>query len=478
MKHKLVQKFIFLLICMGFAAANERPNVILIVADDLGYSDLGCYGAKDIKTPHLDNLADQGLKLTQFYAGSSVCSASRAALLTGCYPIRIGIKGVIGTKANYGINSREWTLAEALQKAGYHTGLFGKWHLGNQLEFRPSKHGFDENYGTIGSNDMGKMSMDLEMRRKGLAGVEVLEGDEIVETNPDQRFLTRKTTTRAIDFIERHSKDPFFLYLPYNMPHTPLYVSPEWEGSSQNGLYGDVIQELDHEIGRLLNVVDKKGLSDNTIVVFTSDNGPWLIFGNHGGKAEPFSGGKKQLLEGGVRVPCIIRYPKKIRDGQQSKHLVSAVDLAPTMIKWCGAEPAKLTIDGLDMRTVFEKPVQRHSERDFLPYYWNHELVAIRDERFKLCFNHVDTQAPDPEKIGYHGDRGAIHAVKRPQALYDLSVDSGETIDVQSKYPEIVETLVKKAQAHRLRLGDELQSIKGEECRTPGFTEKIDYKKR
>lgn len=471
MKLKLVQIFMLLLIGVELATAKERPNVILIVADDLGYNDLGCYGAEGFKTPHLDQLASLGLQLTQYYAGSSVCSASRAALLTGCFPVRIGIHGVIGIRANYGLNLKEWTLAEALQKAGYHTGLFGKWHLGNQQVFRPSKHGFDENYGTIGSNDMGK-HRDLELRRLGKCGVEVLEGDEVVETNPDQRFLTRNTTSRAIDFIKRHADDPFFVYLPYNMPHTPLFVSPEWEGSSENGLYGDVIQELDHEIGRILETLDKKGISDDTIVIFTSDNGPWLIFGNHGGSADPFRGGKKESLEGGVRVPCIVRYPSKIKAGRSSAQLVSAVDLAPTIIKWCGAEEATLKIDGLDMRRHFEQPHEIKSPRNFLPYYDSDKLVAVRDERFKLIFEHTNKQTPDPDKIGHDGQRGAVHAVRLPQALYNLSEDPFETHDLQSKYPEIVETLKKKAQAFRFRLGDQLQSVKGKECRNPGFAKK------
>jgi len=447
------------------STAMERPNVILIVADDLGYADLSCYGASDIKTPHLDKLASGGLKFTQFYAGSAVCSASRAALLTGCYPVRVGIPAVVGAEVNYGLSRKEHTLAEALKQVGYRTGLFGKWHLGSQMIFRPSQHGFDENYGTIGSNDMGKrvnkVPPSLEMRRKGLAGVEVLEGDQVVETNPDQRFLTRKSTTRALDFIERHSNEPFFVYVPYNMPHTPLFVSPKWEGTSQRGLYGDVIQEMDHEVGRILNLLEEKKLEEKTIVIFTSDNGPWLIFGNHGGLAGPLSGGKKQLLEGGPRVPCILRYPKALKKGLQIDQLVSAIDLAPTIIKWCHGQEATQPIDGIDMRDFFENPQAMASPRKHLAYYDRYGLVAVRNQRYKLFFPHLDRQVPNPEKIGMDGMRGEVMKIKKAQALYDLKHDLSESRDLQKDLPDVVKKLTHFAKQQRSMLGDDITSTKG-----------------
>jgi arylsulfatase len=465
---RIIMKIFFLLLCgvITTSYAKSSPNVVLIVADDLGYHDLGCYGAKDISTPHLDKLAKTGLRLTQYYAGSSVCSASRASLLTGCYPPRIGIMHVIGSNGKYGIHTKELTLAESFKHKGYKTGLFGKWHLGNQMMFRPSRHGFDENYGTIGSNDMGRGRPSQEARRLGKAGVEVIDGDHVVETNPDQRFLTRESTDRVIDFIQRHKDKPFFVYIPYNMPHTPLFVSPKFEGSSKRGLFGDVIQEMDHEVGRILKELEQQNLTEDTIVIFTSDNGPWLIYGNHGGQSTPWLGGKKQLKEGGVRVPCLLRYPKKWAQGQVLNDLCSAVDIYPTLVSTCNTKIPELVIDGLDFEPYFKDPLSNQSPREYLSYYYKNELVAVRNKKFKLVFPHIDHDTPDI--IGMDGLRGTVAKIKREQALYDISHAPGENINRENEFPEIVDSLQQYAKSQRIKLGDSLNKIKGKECRKAG----------
>lgn len=419
----------------------DRPNVVILVADDLGYGDLGCYGAKEIKTPHLDRMAKEGMRFTDFYVAASVCSASRAALLTGRYPIRTGVTGVISANTKHHLPLEEVTLAERFKERGYATAIFGKWHLGNTPEVWPLRQGFDEWFGTVGSNDMGKGRPSLEARRAGKAGVELVEQDRVIEINPDQRLLTRRCTQRAVEFIRRKKDGPFLLYVPYNMPHTPLFVSERFEGSSQRGLYGDVVAEIDGSVGEILAAIKSAGIDERTIVIFSSDNGPWLIFGDHGGSAGSLSGGKKQILEGGLRVPMIVRWPGRVPKGQVTGAVVTAMDVMPTLLAMAGEKDPMKGIDGRNLSSLFLAESEEDVKVEPFFYFWERKVRGVRLGRWKLQLAHVDQHAPDLSRIGQGGARGAVKKVDRPRALYDLHVDPGEANDLSLQHSEKVKEL-------------------------------------
>jgi arylsulfatase A len=472
MKFGLTACVLFVVLCGGGAHADESPNVVIIFADDLGYGDVGCYGAQGYATPHIDRLAREGAKLTRFYAASSVCSSSRAALMTGCYPMRVGVQGVISANVKIGIAAEEITIAEMLKAKGYRTGAFGKWHLGNQEMFLPSRHGFDEFLGTRGSNDMGKGRPSLEDRRKGLAGVEFIEGDAVIEINPDQSQLTKRYTDRAVAFIEdaAGAGEPFFLYVPHNMPHTPLFASEKFAGKTSRGLFGDVIEEIDWSVGEIVKSLETNGVADNTLVIFTSDNGPWLIFGDQGGSAGALSGGKKQLLEGGVRVPCVMWWPSKIKAGRVVDKLATTMDIWPTVARLVGADMPGHKIDGVNIWEMVSGAPPT-SPRKLFGYYWMDELHAVTDGRWKLRFAHTDTQAPDPKQVGHGGERGAVMSVKRGAALFDLHADEAEKTDVSASHPKVIQRLNKAADGLRGELGDKLKKLKGSGVRKVGVAE-------
>ena len=304
----------------GYSADKTSvPNIVLILADDQGYGDVGCFGGKGFATPNLDRLAREGCRFTNFHVAQAVCSASRAALLTGCYPNRIGIHGALGPSARHGIHDEETTIAEVLKQKGYATGMAGKWHLGHHPQFLPVRHGFDEYFGLPYSNDM--WPYHPEAKPGTYPPLPLIEGDKVIdaEITPDeQRNLTTWYTERAVKFIERNKDRPFFFYLAHSMPHVPLFVSDKFQGKSQQGLYGDVMMEIDWSVGEVLKTLDKHNLTDNTLVIFTCDNGPWLSYGNHAGSAGPLREGKGTAWEGGTRVPCIMRLPGKIPAGTTS----------------------------------------------------------------------------------------------------------------------------------------------------------------
>ena len=300
--------------------AEPPPNFVIVFADDLGYGDLGCYGARGYRTPNLDRLAAQGTRFTSFYVAQAVCSASRAALLTGCYPNRIGILGALSPSSKTGLNPAELTLAEVLKTRGYATAIFGKWHLGDAPEFLPTRHGFDEYFGLPYSNDMwplhpeyANLPPDAAPRKRGYPDLPLFEGERVAirpVTAAHQAQLTTWYTERAVDFIGRHRDRPFFLYVPHAMPHVPLFISAKFRGKSRAGLYADVIREIDWSVGEILRALRRHGLEERTLVIFTSDNGPWLLYGNHAGSAGPLREGKATTFEGGVRVPFIARWPE------------------------------------------------------------------------------------------------------------------------------------------------------------------------
>jgi arylsulfatase A-like enzyme len=436
---------ILTMILLCFSASlwgGTTPNFIVILADDLGYGDLGCYGSTRVKTPNIDQMAREGMRFTSFYAAASVCSASRAALLTGRYPIRTGVTGVISANTKNHLPLKELTLAERFKALGYATAIFGKWHLGNTPDVWPLKQGFDEWFGTVGSNDMGKGQPSLNARRSGKAGVELVKQDKVIEINPDQRLLTQRYTDRAVEFILRKKNKPFFLFVPYNMPHTPLFASNRFEGSSGRGLYGDVVTEIDDSVGKILSAIKSAGIDERTIVLFTSDNGPWLIFGDHGGSAFPHSGGKKQTLEGGMRVPMIVRGPGYVAENLTSDTLVTALDLTPTLLATAGVEKPPEKIDGRNLSPLLlGRDIGKAQSTPFF-YFWERELRAVRLGHWKLQRPHLDRQAPDPARIGNGGERGKVKKISWAKALHNLQTDPGEERNLASQHPEIVEALM------------------------------------
>lgn len=357
----------------GYSAANiaGAPNIIVIMADDLGYGDIGSFGAESISTPHIDQLAANGIRFTQFYSASAICTQSRAGLLTGRYSIRMGIKGVFMHDAHDGMSTSEITIAEQLKKVGYHTGMVGKWHLGHLDRYMPWNQGFDEFYGVPYSNDMANFFF--------------YENQEIIHEAIDQRYLTRRYTDKATDYIERHADQPFFLYLAHSMPHVPLYASPEFEGKSGKGLYGDVVEELDWSTGQLVAKLRELGLLDNTLIVFTSDNGPWLAMGDHGGSAGLLRDGKITAFEGGQRVPTVLYWPAQIKHGRVDNAPASAVDLLPTFSALAGVPlPDDRVIDGEDISGVLTGEGERDRQQFYYMTPYSDTVAAYRDGDWKL----------------------------------------------------------------------------------------------
>lgn len=434
------------------AETGSVPNIVLILADDLGYGDLGCYGATGYATPNLDRLAAEGVRFTDFYAAQAVCSASRAALLTGCYPNRVGILGALGPANKNGIHADEMTLAEVLKSRGYATAIFGKWHLGHLPQFLPMRHGFDEYFGLPYSNDMWPRHPE---RPGGFPDLPLIDGDRVVETNPDQSRLTTLYTQRAVDFIERHADAPFFLYLPHTMPHVPLAVSGKFAGKSPRGTFGDVISEVDWSVGQVLETLDRLGLAENTLVVFASDNGPWLSYGNHAGSAGFLREGKGTTFDGGVRVPCLVRFPGHAPAGAVCREPAMTIDWLPTIAGLAGAEvPADRPIDGRDIWPLVSAPGNAHvaSPHEALFFYWGQDLQAVRSGRWKLHLPHDYRTLTGP--AGADGKPGQYAQARIELALFDLETDPGETNDVASQHPDIVERLMPYVEQARDDLGD------------------------
>src|SRR4051812_15208775 len=311
----------------GGARPEGPPNIVLIFCDDLAYSDLGCYGNARAKTPHLDRMAREGIRFTDFYVGQPVCSASRAALMTGCYPGRVGIQGALAPKSKIALHTNEITIAELLKTRGYATAIYGKWHLGHTPEFLPTRQGFDDYFGLPYSNDMWP---NHPTSGTNFPPLPLIEGERVIQLMPDQTQLTTWYTERAVNFIEKNKERPFFLYVPHNMPHVPLHVSDRHKGKSGYGLYGDVIMEIDWSVGEILAALARNGLDNNTLVIFSSDNGPWLEYGDHAGSALPLREGKMTSFEGGLREPFIVRWPNHVPAGTTSHELVTAMDFLPT----------------------------------------------------------------------------------------------------------------------------------------------------
>jgi len=443
------------------AEPDRPPNFVVLFVDDLGYGDLGCYGGK-IDTPNLDRMAREGMRFTDFYVGQPVCSASRAALLTGCYPNRVGILGALGPASKVGISAKEKTIAEVLKPRGYATAIYGKWHLGYQPPFLPTRHGFDDYYGLPYSNDMWPRHPTAKF-----PDLPLIEGEKTIALNPDQSRLTTEYTERAVRFIERNRERPFFLYVPHTMPHVPLYVSDKFAGKSKQGLYGDVVMELDWSVGEILAALKKNGLDEQTLVLFSSDNGPWLSYGNHGGSAGPLREGKGTTWEGGVREPFLARWPGKIPAGTVCREPAMTIDVLPTLAGLAGVALPELPIDGRDIRALLEGKPGAKSPQEAYFFYWNRELQAVRGGRWKLHFPHgYRTLAGKPG--GSDGKPADYSDARTGLALYDLEADPGEKDNVADKHPEEVERLKKLADRMRDDLGDSATNTEGKGVRPPG----------
>lgn len=446
------------------SCARLRPkkptNFVIIFADDLGYADVGCYGAKGFETPNLDEMAARGVRFTDFYVPQAVCSASRAALLTGCYPNRVSILHALMPWAENGISSEEETLAEVLQKRGYVCGIFGKWHLGHHREFLPLQHGFDEYLGLPYSNDMWPVGFDgrpvgPDEYKARYPYPPLIEGNEKVSeirTLEDQDRLTTLYTEQAVRFIEKNRDRPFFLYVPHSMPHIPLGVSEKFRGKSEQGLYGDVIMEIDWSVGQILEALEKAGLERTTLVVFASDNGPWLNFGNHAGSAGPLREGKGAEWEGGVRVPCIIRWPGQIEAGTVCREPSATMDILPTFAAIAGAPLPDKKFDGFNLLPLLTGETAV-SPRQELLYYYGTVFQAVRQGKWKLHVPHTYTSYEGLEP-GRDGFPGPTEVKKTGYELYDLEKDIGERHNVIELFPDVAERLMALVERTREELGD------------------------
>lgn len=448
---------LFMAPALQCSSQDRHPSFIIIFVDDLGYGDLGCYGHPTIMTPNIDNMADEGMRFTQFYVGAAVCSPSRAALLTGRLAIRTGVYGTIDPVGNRGVvflqNSigglpaSEITIAEMLKEKGYATGLIGKWHLGHQPEFLPGKQGFDYWFGIDHHQNGVRRAPSIATDRLNPSGEEeravkrpwcsLYRNDTVIEENPDMRYLTKRYTDEALRFISRNKDRPFFLYFANNNPHVPLYATEDFEGKSKRGIYGDVVEEIDWSVGKILEKLKELGIDRNTLVWFISDNGPWLQRRQNGGSAGLLREGKNSTWEGGMRVPCIAWWPGTVPAGGVSPSLIAAMDLFPTFAGLSGAKiPGDRTFDGVDITGVMKGA--QGSPREFIYYYINDKLYAVRKGPWKAHFITHDSYTPD------------LPVVHEIPLLYHLEVDPSEKYDLSGKFPGIVEELTREYEKQKL----------------------------
>jgi arylsulfatase A len=445
------------------ASNVDKPNIVIIFCDDVGYADVGVFGAKGYETPNIDRMAAEGVKFTDFYAAASSCTPSRAALMTGCYPQRVSLPNVIGPSAKIGISDEEQTIAEILKPLGYATACYGKWHLGHHPEFLPTRHGFDEYFGLPYSNDM----WPYHPTNKSFPDLPLVEGERILEYNPDQTQLTTWYTERAVRFIEKNKDQPFFLYLPHSMAHVPLFVSDKFKGKSERGLYGDVMMEIDWSVGQILLTLTRLDIDKKTLVLFCSDNGPWLSYGDHAGSAKPLREGKGTSFDGGHREPTVMRMPGRIPAGVVCDEPVSTMDILPTIVKLTGAQLPIHRIDGKDIWPLMTGVPGARSPHKAFFYYRGFALEAIRSGRWKLHLPH--SYRTLAERQGGTGGRPVRYEQGEiGRALFDLENDIGEQHDVSAQHPDVVERLLVLADKMREDLGDSAKKMTGKNRRPPG----------
>jgi arylsulfatase A-like enzyme len=438
--------FLFLFFALGLWA-QKKPNVVVMFMDDMGYADIGPFGAKAYPTPNLDRMAKEGRKFTDFYVTQAVCSASRAGLLTGCYNVRVGIMGALGPKSNIGINPDEITMAEICKQEGYATACYGKWHLGHHKEFLPMQHGFDDYFGLPYSNDMwpyhpGVLHLPMKERLKRWPNLPLIDGNKVINpavTGKDQEQLTTQYTERAVSFIEKNKDKPFFVYLPHSMVHVPLYVSEKFKGKSGAGLFGDVMMEVDWSVGRIMKTLSKHDLEKETLFVFTSDNGPWLNYGDHAGSASPLREGKGTMFDGGCREPTLAWWPGTIPANSVCKEPAMTIDLLPTVASLIGAKLPSHKIDGKDIWPLFTDDKAESPQEAYYLFYGN-QLQAVRQGKWKLHFPHgYRTMAGKPGGTG--GIPTNYSQAKIGLALFDLERDVAESKDLSKEHPEVVKRL-------------------------------------
>ena len=432
--------YLFIVLQITSLIFSKTPNFIVIFTDDQGYEDIGCFGSPKIKTPHLDKLAAEGRKFTSFYSANSVCSPSRAALMTGSYPTRVSVPGVLFPRHKEGLNPDEITIAEVLKTKGYATSCIGKWHIGHKPKFLPTRQGFDSYYGIPYSNDMtidpeAQLAADINLRegftldriknekpKKNL--VPLMRNEEVIEYPCDQTTLTKRYTEEAVKFIEKNEDKPFFLYLPHTMPHIPLFASKKFKGKSDRGPYGDTIEEIDWSVGEIMKALRKNSLDENTLVIYTSDNGPWKLKEGRGGSAHPLRGYKFQTYEGGMRVPCIMSWKGKIPSGTVCDEIGATIDLLPTFANLAGAKiPDDRIIDGKNIWPIISGKKGARSPHDIYYYYKGNRLESARQGKWKIRRSGKKSQSVE---------------------LYDLDNDIAESKNLSQKNPELIQTILKK----------------------------------
>jgi len=461
--------FALLIWCQPKVNAEPKPpNVVVIYIDDMGYADIGPFGGNPALTPHLNQMAAEGRKFTSFYVSQVVCSASRASLLTGCYNVRLGILGALGPNSNQGIHPDEMTLGELCQQKGYATACFGKWHLGHHHQFLPQQNGFDEYFGLPYSNDMWPFHpevrhLPMEQRLKHWPHLPLIDGNDVVTsevTETEQTQLTTWYTERAVSFIDRNAQKPFFLYVPHSMVHVPLYVSERFKGKSGAGLFGDVVMEVDWSVGQILQALKRNCLDENTLVIFTSDNGPWLSYGDHAGSAGNLREGKGTMFDGGCRVPCLMRWPGRIPSNTVCNAPAMTIDVLPTVAKLIDASLPQHPIDGRDIWPLMANEVDAKSLQEAYYFYWGNELHAVRSGPWKLHFTHA-YRSLNGEPGGKEGVPAKYQNLTIEQSLFNLEDDPGETQNVADQHSEVVKQLIALANRARSELGDGKQRGSG-----------------
>ncbi len=470
MNNKILKYFFTLLVVFLFGCSEsieKSPNIVFILTDDLAYADLSSYGSEFIETPNLDKMADDGVKMTSYYAAQAVCSASRAAILTGCYPNRLGISGAFGPKSKRGINPDEFLLSEMLKENNYRTGIFGKWHLGDAEKFLPTNHGFDEFYGILFSNDMWKFHPE---RPEGYPDDLMLyRNNTPVQPIIDQSDLTKNITDESIRFIEENKDQQFFLYIAHPQPHVPLFASKDFNGSTGNGLFADVISEIDFSVGRVIEALEKNNLSENTIVVFTSDNGPWLSYGDHAGSSGIYREGKGTAWEGGQRVPCIIKYPAEIKAKTIIDEPVMGIDWMPTFSHITSSKLSANKIDGKNIWPLLTQKENKSPHKELYFYYRQNELHAVRSGNWKLYFpRSYRTLNGKPGGKDGMPVKYEYNYVKFNE-LYNLKEDPSEMKNVYMENIEKAKELEKMGENARQELGDALTSRVGDGVRKIGL---------
>ena len=440
---------------------TQHPNFVVVFIDDMGYGDIGTQGATGWTTPNLDKMAAEGMRFTNFYSAQPVCSASRAGLLTGCYPNRIGISGALFPFHEVGLNPQETTIAEMLKEKGYATAIYGKWHLGHHKEFLPVQNGFDEYVGVPYSNDMGPRSNTGEKLPVGhdrlkYPDLPVMKDNEVLFTITDwegQDTLTTLYTEKAVDFINRNADQPFFLYVPHTMAHIPLGVSDKFRGKSKQGVYGDVIMEIDWSVGQIEKALEANGIAENTVLIFTTDNGPWLNFGNHAGSAGGLREGKTTSWEGGQRVPFIVKWPAAIPAGTICNKLGCAIDLLPSFAEIAGTSLPELEIDGVSLAELWKGNTEANPREEVWFYFGQNNLNGVRKGNWKLVLPHTWQSYNTEPGMDGEGGRRIKMTVEKPE-LYNMMRDPGEQYNVIDYNPEKAAELMQVVEEARAELGD------------------------